>query len=534
MGLLAGEPTVVAVRSETVGSRPAVRVVIDGTPTAVAVRREGAEVVVRVGGARAANAIAPQVSAPVEAVRIEREPQGTALRVRVPPDTAYEIQREPGAVTVVFGVKAEPQPPPQPAPQRSPSPDVADLLRSVFPPPVAGGAEATADGEATSSEAASQDEPSGLHLGALLLRPSVRSNYVDGELTLEAAQPVRDRYYQIVPRLGIEAPLALGQITAGYEARIQRESSFEIVETTTHVADARLELPLGGRLTLSSSAHYHRGALETTELDPGREYFFRLGRFTRRQGTAGLHVDLASRVQLQLDGAANRVEVSDEAGFFDYETRSASAALRIEVSPVLGLSLHYGLDRVPPPAERPLAESRSRSFDAVLDGEVLPLVNGRISVGYSERESPRLEGDAGRYRGLVFAAGVTKEFTRATALKLTGSRQTLLSAFEENAFYVSTVGQVELTMGLPLSLSARGGAGYHWNQYRTAASAIGVPREDRIFGWSVGVGRPITSWSYVRVDYRRERRDSNLDELDSRSRVLSFQLGLGVFPAASP
>jgi hypothetical protein len=50
----------------------------------------------------------------------------------------------------------------------------------------------------------------------------------------------------------------------------------------------------------------------------------------------------------------------------------------------------------------------------------------------------------------------------------------------------------------------------------------------------VGIGRPVTRHAYLRIDYRKERRDSNIDAFDTRSEALIIQLGFGVFGAGRP
>ena len=134
---------------------------------------------------------------------------------------------------------------------------------------------------------------------------------------------------------------------------------------------------------------------------------------------------------------------------------------------------------------------------------------------------------------IIFVSDLTKQFSPSTSLGITATRATQLSAFEDNAFYVSNgVGaQLSAPLGLRITLSA--GAGYHWNEYKTTASALGEPREDRIFGWSIGIGRTLSRRAYVRADYRRERRDSNLDEFDVTINGFVVQLGIGFFGGGS-
>ena len=111
------------------------------------------------------------------------------------------------------------------------------------------------------------------------------------------------------------------------------------------------------------------------------------------------------------------------------------------------------------------------------------------------------------------------------------TRATNVSGFEENAFFVTNAIEFLLRAGLPWSLALQAGAGYHRNDYRTVASEIGAPRRDEIRGWTLGLGRPVTRYAFVRADYRRERRDSNIDSFDSPSNALIVEIGLGLFAA---
>ena len=97
---------------------------------------------------------------------------------------------------------------------------------------------------------------------------------------------------------------------------------------------------------------------------------------------------------------------------------------------------------------------------------------------------------------------------------------------ENNAFYVSSGVQTGLIVPLPASLQANGGVHYRWNGYRLDAQATGDPRSDRLFGWTLGLGRPLTSWSYLRVDYSRDRRTSSIPGLSTRTRSLLVTVGI--------
>jgi hypothetical protein len=92
---------------------------------------------------------------------------------------------------------------------------------------------------------------------------------------------------------------------------------------------------------------------------------------------------------------------------------------------------------------------------------------------------------------------------------------------------VSTHGALELTLPLPLAFTASAGVSYRVNDYRVAAGGAGEPRRDTLRGVSFGLGRPVTRWGFARVDYREDRRRSNLGVFDTDTRSLLVQAGFG-------
>jgi len=515
------------VRTETVEGRPAVVVVAAGPLGDVSVKRAGGEVVMSLAATAPEPLASPAVAAPLEALRIERTPAGVQLRIRVAPEVAYELRRELARVVLLFGPAAAAGPP-------APS---AELYRGLFPPSATGAEGGGPPGQpgdaALPPDRPQEERREGLHVGSINLKPSVVLDYVDADVSLlDTPRAAHDRYAQARPALGLELPLRDGLLRLGYEARIRRYSSFAAVNDVSHQADARLEYTLGPVLGVRGSGHFARGLLETTEIDPGGEYFFRLGRFTRRQFGAGVRLNPGGRVDVDVAGGVDKVAVDGNAGFFDYERRSAGGAVGVEIGPGRRASAVYGYEQVPASPDRPESESRIHSISGAVEGEILPLLSGRASVGYTRRDSPRAAAGGERFRGVTFGAQLKREFGRSANLVLSANRSTELSAFEQNAFYVTTSVQSVLTAPLPLSLSLTAGGGYHVNRYETAARALGAPRRDRIVDWLVGIGRSITRWAFVRADYRQDRRTSNIHFFDQRTHAFYAEVGLGFFGEA--
>jgi hypothetical protein len=221
------------------------------------------------------------------------------------------------------------------------------------------------------------------------------------------------------------------------------------------------------------------------------------------------------------------VRLSDNAGFFDHRADVVSSSLIYEVGPELRAFLRYAWDHVPPSAQRPIIESRASTVSLEVIGELLPLVRGNLMVGYRHLSAPRGGRGGTGFDGTVVTASLRKEFTPSASLALVGRRDTYPSGFEENAFYVATSAGLEADLGLPLSLVFHGTVGWQRNAYRVPAAGLSVPRRDDLIGWSAGVGRSLTRWSFLRGDYRQDRRDSNLLAFDTNGHVFIVQLGLG-------
>jgi hypothetical protein len=466
----------------------------------------------------APDAKAPSPAPPVRALRLSERAGLVVLEVTLDPAVPYEVAADGPRTRLVLGAASGP---------RS---DVTALWGTLFPPSSEPEPEAPldavpgADSPQSSGDTAREE---GIALGPLVLRPALEALYVRSESTFESPQPVDDTYYEVRPHLSAHLPLGNGVLTGDYETRFRRQSRFADVEKGSHFANAALELPVGSRLTLGVSDHFARGILETREIDPGGEYFFGLGRYERNRLAAEARVQTAGRMTLSAGASWDRTEVDEQSSFFSYERQAFEGRLGYELSPRLTASLFGAYDRIPTPADRPVAEGDARSLGLELKGELGPLTSAEIWVGVRDQENPRAAEGGRTYRGVVATGSLRRELGREATLRLSGTRATFPSAFEQNAFYVSTGGGVELDVPGPLSLVLRLAAGYHWNDYRTPAADTGSPRRDTMWDGAVGLARSLSRRAWVRADYRRERRNSELDMFDVTTNALTVQVGIG-------
>ena len=493
--------------------------------------------------AQAASPVVAQTVPPPAPVVAQAVPPPVAAPAPLP---AAERKPEPEPV-VPAAPKSEPAPAPTPAGAPS-SPATADLAKRLFPTAASEGQPAvgsvaelypqlfpsgTPAKEPEAERAVDVTElgpDEGAVLGPFRVRAAVDARYVDADTFIESsAEPTRDNYLEVQPRVLAAAPVGAGALRLEYSPVFRAFATFDQVNSSSHLVGAGLELPVGARVTLRARDRFQSGVLDTRVVDPGGEYFFGLGRFNRNDVDGGASIVVGPRLSVELAGTAGTVHFTEPSSFFDYDTRSASAGLGFELTPRLRAILDYVYDRVPTNDERPEAESTAHGARLSLNGELLPLLTGELSVGYRGQDSPNAGEGGTRYSGMTLRASLMRELGRDSNLAIYANRSTPLSAYQENGFYVATGVQGVLTLALPAKFEARGGLGYQSNDYRTIAPEIGASREDRILGWFVGLRRPIARKLALSAAYRDENRDSNINDLDTDANGIYLTLEWDLF-----
>jgi hypothetical protein len=521
LGLAAGThaaaPELRAVRLTTLDFRPALRLLTSEDVPPGEVVREGGEVVIRVEAAVAEGLVLPSVAPPLEGIRVEREPPGAVLRVRVAPEVPFEATYEFGMLTVVFGEL--------PAPDLR-GPVTPELYRLLFPTGTAPG------GPVVEEESLGGSEAEGIALGRTTLRPYVTVSWVDADIAaLDSPTPVRDQYLQAAPGVTATMPLFDGLLSAEYEPRLRFFSNIPLVSETSHFARVRLETPVGTRTLVRLGHRYTRAILETTVVDPGREYFYDLALYGFHASTAAARVDLGARLYAEAEVGWQWTRFDDEqsGGFFDYDSRALRAGLGYDVTSDLRATVSYAFDRIPPSPDRAIVESSAHSILGTLAGRVAPLTTGAVTVGLRSQANPLAPGESGSFRGLTLGGSLSREIGPSTQAELRFNRSTEPSSYDTNAYYVTNSIDAALTVPAPLGLWARGSVTWFRNQYPNDAPGLDAPRGDDILAWAVGVGRRVGWRAWIRADYRRERRDSSLPAFDMTTEGLTVQLGIGLF-----
>ena len=475
LSVASATPEVLAVRLAGQGERAVLSVLTSSAPTSVETRREGEEVVVVVGALARQGLEMPLPLPPVEAIRLLPEEGRLVLRLRVAPEVPFELRRADTLVSMVFGELGL-------AEVASPSPmEAAELYPQLFP---AAGAEKP---EEKTGEAEPHGE--GFWLGSLRFRPAIVLSYIDADVALsESGLPVRERYFEIQPTLGGNLGLAVwgGRIRASYEPRFRSFATNSELKTTTHLAEASVDLTVGQRLELHGAHHFASGVLETNEVDRGREYFLLLGRYKRNDTTAGARIEMTPRLGIELSAEVNRIDVDQPASFFGHGQDTLRAGFAYELTQ--GTKAVAGYERVQTPftSERPVIEGNANAAFFRVQAIRDPALSGEAEIAYREQENPQAPAAGRHFRGITFGTALRRTLGSRIVIEVSGRRAVETSSFEQNAFYVSTSAQAAVTAPLPWELSIRGSVNVLWNRYRVETAGIAEPRADDIFGWTVG------------------------------------------------
>jgi hypothetical protein len=510
---------VLTVRLVTVDDRPTLHLLTAPPAPEPVITRAGRELKIELAAEATGALVLPEPLPPIVSVEADPGPGLFVLRLLVAPEVAYEATTKAGLVTLVFG---------GPSAARA-EPTVADLYRHLFPV----GGEASERPVTDEDLRARPDDAANsapIRLGRVGVRPYVTFSYLDADtVSGDPPQILNDQYLQIQPGVGAQAPIGLGQLSVSYEPRLRQFSSIPEVEVTTHWLNGTLTLPVGSRVSLDARSHYSKGVLEATEVDPGGEYFFGLGEFEHLDFGVGADIEVGPRVRLHVGADARDISVAPEASFFSYAGRSARADLSYEISPNLRGGLGYFWSDIPSPVDRPEAEATAHSATFYLLGDLAPLTTGRVDVFYTAQDNPNA-GPGGRsYRGITTRVGLRRELGHSSALDVNVMRGLYPSNFEDDGFYVVTSTEGVLTVGGPWETRLRAGVGYRWSDYRTDAEGLDGPRADRTLGWYVGASRPFGEHILTRVEYRRDRRQSNVRAGDITIDALLLEIGFGWF-----
>ena len=278
-----------------------------------------------------------------------------------------------------------------------------------------------------------------------------------------------------------------------------------------------IDVPVGPAIMVRASHHYANGLLETTEVDPGREYFFRLdaihaqpddgGAFAEPRRSPRLRRDRSSRCRPPRgSGRLLQPPHGYRRRYRQLRARQRVTRLRSGTSGTMCL-------------QRRSVRSSSRAGPASCSawpGKSCPSspessspVTAVCPRRAAEAEAP-VSGEWFWRRACASSSpfGVRHPVRPSRHVSFRIRAERLLRRHRRRGRGgpgTPAVARVPRRRGLAAQCVPRG-----------RRRAWRFPGGTSIVSWSVGVGRSLTRWSYLRADYRADERDSNLPAFDDQ------------------
>ncbi len=465
-------------------------------------------------------------------VRIHRElPPGVQVAdapapldaVEAAPATADHGRSAPPATQETPIARSEPQPPVTNIEASGAAED--DLFFSLFPAPMR--KQQTLFNVAAEEPLYSDEATMGVRLGRFAVQPSIDASWIHGDNILQTSEaPFIDNAYMVRGRVTATLLETVHDLKLAYEARYRDFQDFTLEDKLTHLVDLSSELELTPSTRARVGNHFVHGAFESQEFDPGGEVVGSIEPFYRNSTEAVLAFDFSDRFGAEIAGNYNVVEFLDTSTeFFSYHTAGFGGTFLYDLSPLTSLLGEYIHTITPEPLDRSQAGSVADMFLVGLRGEFTPMLRGQIRGGYATQRFD-FASVAQDFTGLVADASLTRDFGEAAALTLRAGRRTNPSAFDENGYYVSNYGRAQFITPFARNFRLTLTGAFFLNDY-PVPDGNDVIRNDDIFSGGAGLAYFFTPLTYLSMDYRHDRRNSNIELFAYRSNAVQVMVGFG-------
>jgi hypothetical protein len=400
-----------------------------------------------------------------------------------------------------------------------------DLFFSLFPAPAR--KPQTLFSVAAEEPLYSEEEPIGVRVGRFAVRPAIDASWIRGDNLLQTnAPPFVGDAYLLRGRVTATLLETVHDLELAYEARYRDFQDFTLEDKLTHFVEVKSELEITPSTKARVGNHFVHGSFESQEFDPGGEVVASTDPFYRNSTEAVLALDFSERLGAEISGSYNVVEfLAPSTEFFDYRTQDLGAAFLYDLSALQSLVGQYIHSVTPEPSDRPMAGSVADMVLVGIRGELTPMLRGEIRAGYSTQRFDFAAAPQD-FSGLVADASLVRDFGDRAALTARAGRRTSPSAFDQNGYYVSNYlrGQFISPFARNFRLTVSGA--FYFNDY-PVADAKGVLRNDDIWSGAAGVAYFFTPLTFLSVDYRHDRRSSNIDLFAYESNAVQLMVGFG-------
>jgi len=355
-----------------------------------------------------------------------------------------------------------------------------------------------------------------IRVGDLRVHPFIElSGEWNDNISLSPRDEIDDFIWILSPGVTLELPGRQLSLRLGYRADILRYQDQDQLNETHHTLQGDARFNFTGGLSLYVSDEFKRTSdfagfpvPELTSRILRNENLFR----------AGAEYTLRERIGLALDYSFFLVDYRDEPVFdeFDREDHQIGATLFFRILPktsILGeyqfQAVRYDIDEVA--RDR---DSDSNKFKVGLKGDLTEKTSVLVKVGaeFKDYDNPARDD----WDGLILEAEALHKYQEGSQIRLFASRANFESTFEQNNFYVSTYGGVEVRHQIRprLLLKLAGLVGRNEYPEETALAGETKERRDNFYEVGVALRYQIRTWLAVEGSYDHLVRDSNFADFD--------------------
>lgn len=385
----------------------------------------------------------------------------------------------------------------------------------------------------------------GIPVGKWSFFPSLVAVWQDeSNLFLTAGDPLGSSSYAVRPRLMWQLAFRDSDIRLSYSPQVREFIDREAQERGldgryySHFYEADTKFGFSNRLQVKLKHEFAVDTFDTSAIDVGGEVVFNNNQYRRHRADLEVVKEVYARHGVGMHGIYDALDFDEESSltFVNYERAGGGLVYVYKLTPLSSLRFSYGLERGSqdhPPTSVVSGQDDYRRREGRFVWQASLARGGLIEarLGYL---SWRFDSS-----GVSDFGGLTGEL-RYTTLLGTQSRVSVMLArtplpsfFNVNSYYLSQAFEARLARereGSRLACFLAGG--YRLNDYPepltlSSGVVIGPEREDRTVRGEVGVGYKFNELMRAEIRFRRENRNSNIENLGYNTNRVLLQFSVG-------
>lgn len=384
----------------------------------------------------------------------------------------------------------------------------------------------------------------GIPVGDAVFFPSIEAVYTstDNLFMADSSMPTgneSDEYWEVRPTLGIEIPFneSLIRMDLGYQYKDYND--FDLNEHNSYFFDFNGLFKFSNGVKVTFKNHFIRGSQEVLEFDPGYEKTFGNSPFVREDTKVAIDMPVNAKNNVGVYAFYNYVHFTgdayDERPFYDYHQTGGGLTWDYALSPTSSWLVDAQYEEGSPDhnvQDALLFTQMQRDYDMYTlmtgwKGSHKDILTGMFKLGYGDMSFS--DNNYSEFSGLVGDVDIGFQPAQLFKVDFTASRHPYQSTFNVNNYFTATTGQLQVQQEITRYFFWTAGYRYQENNYPDGVEnniyynghlvnqymlSLGRERKDRIYRTYGELGFHFTKQLSLRLNYRYEKRDSNIDYLD--------------------